>query len=201
MGENRREWNSRVQIRKIHFSNGFDESRIFPLFNAILIGEPDEAIDGEDPGYDIVVDDESINNQPYGHDNPQIHQVQHIANVETLQQFSPPAYPVQPIYRPVIYNHGTNHLPYFKQNDEPAVRTANATDDEVKIAVSKEEAVEESKVSEKSEITLSTEQTEKVERLEQVLTTEAAKLEVVATTNLPAPMAEVLAVNATTKAN
>lgn len=146
----------------------------------------------------MVEDDAPSNN--YGHDNPQIHQVQHIANVETLQQFSP-AYPVQPIYRPVVYNHGANNLPYFKQNDEPTVRTVNATDSEVKAETSKEsETVEKTEVLERSENTLSTGQTEKVEKLD-VLTTEGTKLEAVDTTKLPAPIVEVLALNASAKTN
>lgn len=92
----------------------------------MIIGEPDEAFDGPDSGYDIVVDDEAVGANQYGHDTPQIHQVQHIANVETLQQFSP-AYPLQPIYRPVVYNHGA--VSYFKENDVSELRTApNATE-------------------------------------------------------------------------
>lgn len=175
-----------------------------------FIAEPDEAFDGPDSGYDIVVDDDAINTQ-YGHDSPQIHQVQHIANVETLQQFSP-AYPVSPIYRPVVYNHGPSSNPFFKQNDEAAVTTAaNITNDEIKSTSTAESKIQPVKSSvdtkfepgkpideiEKSVNTLNTEQTTKVEQLEKVSTILEAKLELAATTKLPAPMDQVLAVNTT----
>lgn len=165
-------------------------------------GEPDEAFDGPDSGYDIVVDDDAINTQ-YGHDSPQIHQVQHIANVETLQQFSP-AYPVSPIYRPVVYNHGPSSNPYFKENDAPVVRTAaNITDEGTKSNTSAQptettaEPAKHIEETEKSENTLSSEQTEKIASLEEILTTLEVKLELASTTKLPAPMDAVLAVNAT----
>lgn len=169
------------------------------------IGEPDEAIDGPDSGYDIIVDDDAINTQ-YGHDSPQIHQVQHIANVQTLQQFSP-AYPVSPVYRPVVYHHEPSSSSYFKENDAPVVRTAaNITDELTKSSSAKPaettvKPAKEIEEIEKSENSLSSEQTEKIGSLEEFLTTLEAKLELASTTKLPAPMDEVLGVNATAKAN
>lgn len=168
------------------------------------LGEPDEAIDGADPGYDIVVDDDVVSNQ-YGHDSPQIHQVQHIANVETLQQFSP-AYPLQPIYRPVVYSHGQG--PLFKQNDENAVKTAandtNTENKTEKTPTDKTEKVDESKIYDSS---AKTEQTNRVAETKLESTTETAKLKVTEavklavteTAKLPTPMDQVLKINATTK--
>lgn len=161
----------------------------------MFIGEPDEAIDGPDSGYDIVVDDETVNsellNNQYGHDNPQIHQVQHIAHVQNLQQFSP-AYPVQPLYRPNVHNHGQSV--YFKQNDQPAEKSA------INITEKAEEKPTENKSEEKSTETKttdnkieqtktieSTESTEKAEKIEQT-----EKFEKTEATKLPTPMNTVL---------
>lgn len=90
--------------------------------------EAQEAEDVPDSGYDIVVDDETVssellNNQ--GDVNPQINQVQHIAHVQNLQQFSP-YLPVQPHVPQIHHVHG---IAYYKQNDQPAEKSAlNITD-------------------------------------------------------------------------
>lgn len=162
-------------------------------------GEPDEAIDGPDSGYDIVVDDETVEgellNNQYGHDNPQIHQVQHIAHVQNLQQFSP-AYPVGAVYRPNVHNHGGV---YFKQNDQPAVKSAiNITEADSKTTEIKPD---ENKISDiKTEQTVKLASTEKIEQVEKVLTTEqSTKLEKVAPTTLPAPINKILGADVAAK--
>lgn len=136
----------------------------------------------------------------YGHDTPQIHQVQHIANVETLQQFSP-AYPLQPIYRPVIY---TN----FKENDAGALRTAsNATETDDKKKKDTKNTSENTKTNEKvvnpeTNIPLATSektaQEPKIEKMKQNVSTEMVKSEVTeaSLSKLPIPMDKVLAINA-----
>lgn len=147
----------------------------------------------------------------YGHDKPQIHQVQHIANVETLQQFSP-AYPLQPIYRPVVYNHGS--LSHFKENDADALRTApNATKADKKEEKNPTNISENTKTDEKLvkpntniplAISEKTIQAPKVEKPEKIISTEKAKSELVteaSSPKLPTPMDKVLATNAATVSN
>lgn len=155
----------------------------FPFFHNS--GDPDEAIDGPDSGYDIVVDDETVGselvNNQYGHDNPQIHQVQHIAHVQNLQQFSP-AYPVQPLYQPNVHNHGQPLPIYFKQNNVPAEKSATGGTETV------------NKTADTKPIENKTEQAEKMKKTEQ-----QEKLEKIEPTKLPAPMNEILGVNTTAK--
>lgn len=129
--------------------------------------------------------------------------MQHIANVETLQQFSP-AYPLQPIYRPVVYNHGS--LSHFKENDPGVLRTAsNATQTDKKENKDPTSTPENIKTTEKeskssSNMPLATStQVPKVEKSEQIVSTETAKSEVTEASSpskLPTPMEKVLAVNA-----
>lgn len=173
-------------------------------------GEPDEAFDGPDSGYDIVVDDEDVGSNQYGHDTPQIHQVQHIANVETLQQFSPayPLQPLQPIYRPVVYNHGAQT--YFKENDAGALRTAsNTTETDNKQNKNSTNTLGNAKTDGKVKKLNSnnplatsekTAQVPKIEKVEQIASTEVAKSAATeaSSTKLPTPMDKALAVNTAT---
>lgn len=155
------------------------------------LGEPDEAIDGPDSGYDIVVDDETVEgellNNQYGHDNPQIHQVQHIAHVQNLQQFSP-AYPVGAVYHPNVHNHGQGV--YFKQNNQPVVKSAiNITEVESKTT--------EIKPIESKIVDIRTEQTAKITSTEK--TEQPMKLEKAEPTTLPAPISKILGVDVAAK--
>lgn len=155
------------------------------------IGEPDEAFDGPDSGYDIIVDDDAVVENQYGHDRPQIHQVQHIHNVETLQQFSP-AYPLQPIYRPVVYNQGSQSpFSHFKENDAATSRIApNAT----------ESAANKEKKDATIPLTIEkkTSKVSNIEKVEQIVPTEVAKSVVTeasaSSTQLPTEIAKVLAI-------
>ncbi|XP_055303082.1 uncharacterized protein LOC129568805 isoform X2 [Sitodiplosis mosellana] len=142
-----------------------------------------------DTGYDSVAEDEVEVNNQYGHENPQIHQVQHIAHVENLQQFSP-AYPVQPIYRPHIHNHG--QPVYFKQNDVPTEKSAGNT------------VETENKITETKTIETKTEQGEKITKTEQPAKIEKTELAeksdtIESSTKLPASIIEILGVNPTAK--
>lgn len=126
-----------------------------------------------------------MNNQ-YGHDNPQIHQVQHIAHVQNLQQFSP-AYPVQPIYHPNIHN---GQPIYFKQNDEPAEKSVlNLIKTIIKPTNSET-------TTNNIELTDKTENPETDTTKAELMKVETTKVE---TTKLPSPMNEILAINAARK--
>lgn len=147
------------------------------------LGDVDEAIDGPDSGYDITVDDETVDSElldnQHGQTNPQIQQVQHIAHVQNLQQFA--GFPIQPI-KPI----------YFKQNVAPAEKSAaNIVQTENKISETK--TVESN--TEEVEKIAKTEQSTKMEKTEQPKKVE----KIVPTTNLPAPMNEILGINATAK--
>lgn len=109
--------------------------------------------------------------------------MQHIAHVQNLQQFSP-AYPVQPVYRPNVHNHGQPI--YFKQNDVPTEKSASSTI----IAETDNKIAETTKTIESK-----TEQAVKIEKTEQ-----PEKSEKIEPTKLPTPMNEILGVNATAKA-
>lgn len=128
-----------------------------------------------------------VNNQ-YGHENPQITQVQHIAHVQNLQQFSP-AYPVQPVYRPNVHNHGTPI--YFKHNDVPTEKSAPIV------------AETENKITEIKTAVAKTEQPEKIEKMEQPekmgKTEVPVKSQKIEPTKLPAPINQIFGVNATAK--
>lgn len=104
---------------------------------------------------------------------------QHIAHVQNLQQFAP-AFPVQPVYRPNVHNHGQPI--YFKQNDPVEKAALNLTETETKTTAQNkttDNKIEEPKTTERNE---SAEKSEKTE-----------------ITKLPSPMNEVLAVNGTGK--
>lgn len=182
-----------------HYSNSSQNfiSINFPYSSHLKTGEPDEAIDGPDDGYDIVVDDDTVGselvNNQYGHESPQIHQVQHIAHVQNLQQFSP-AYPVQPLYRPHVSNIGSGV--YFKQN-EPEIKSVDNKLSEDKIERA-ETTTYESKIetTEPTKIDSKTEKTEKT-----AFTTVEYKTDKIEVKKLPTPMNEVLAVDVTTVQN
>ncbi|XP_055303086.1 uncharacterized protein LOC129568806 [Sitodiplosis mosellana] len=163
-------------------------------------GDVEEAIDGPDSGYDIVVDDETVGselvNNQYGHDNPQIHQVQHIAHVQNLQQYAPTfPVPLQPLYLP------NGQQVYFKQNDVPTEKSAGSIiEAENKIAATKTIEIK----TEQPEKITKTEQPIKLEKMKQ--TVKVDKMEqpeksetIEPTTKLPTPMIEILGVNATAK--
>lgn len=162
-----------------------------------LLGEPDEAFDGPDSGYDIIVDDEAVVSQ-YGHERPQIHQVQHIHNIETLQQFSP-AYPVQPIYRPVVYNQGSQSpFSHFKENDAATSRIAPNVTDVTEKAEDKDD-----KKSATTPLTIAEKPSDvsNTEKIEQIVPTEMIKTVVTEASSasspqLPTEMVKVLAVQA-----
>lgn len=135
---------------------------------------------------DDTVGTELVNNQ-YGHENPQITQVQHIAHVQNLQQFSP-AYPVQPLYRPHVSNIGSGV--YFKQNDQPIEKSVDK-----KISENKIERAETTTYATKIETTGAAKIENKTEKVE--ITTIESKADNVETKKLPAPMNEILAVNTT----
>lgn len=106
-----------------------------------------------------------------------------------MQQFSP-AYPVQPIYRPYVQSTGSGV--YFKQNEIPAERTAaNTTEPQNSIDTSKTEKVEKTEKGKTAEQAKNAEKTEKIEPTAKPISIES--------TELPAPMAEILAINATAK--
>lgn len=142
-----------------------------------------------------MVDDEAVTNQ-YGHDKPQIHQIQHIDHVETLQQFSP-GYPIQPIY-----------FSHFKENDVGALRTAaNTTEASIgKDNKNKEttNAVKTTNIDEKivnsnnnTPLTISEKSTQIpiTENTKQIASSELAKSQVTEASKLPTPMDRILAVN------
>lgn len=131
--------------------------------------------------------------------------MQHIANVETLQQFSP-AYPLQPIYRPVVYNHGS--LTHFKENDAGELRTApNATATDNKDKKDSKNTPEKIKTNENvtkpitnipSATSEKTAQIPKIEKSEQIAPTGLTKSEVTdaPSAKLPTPMDKILTINA-----
>lgn len=129
--------------------------------------EAQEAEDVSDSGYDIVVDDETVssellNNQ--GDVNPQINQVQHIAHVQNLQQFSP-YLPVQPHIPQIHHVHG---IAYYKQNDQPAEKSALNITDENKIkAYGKDDEKKAERIPEKKEETKTTAQAKTSETIKE----------------------------------
>lgn len=140
--------------------------------NCETTAEPDEAIDAPDTGYDIVVDDDTVSSEllnHHGYDNPQINQVQHIAHVQNLQQFSPYIQPQQHI--PQIHHvHGVGV--YYKQKENPAEKSAlNITAEKQKDSIPSEKSVlDATTAKEKAEIT------ENTKMADEKLTTEAKML-------------------------
>lgn len=115
--------------------------------------------------------------------------------METLQQFSP-AYPLQPIYRPVVYNHGS--LSYFKENDVGALRTATNVNDEagdkgIKNTKNNTDHINSAEKVEKSKSNIPLVQVPKAEQQEMV-SSATAKSQVTEASKLPIPMDKVLAV-------